>query len=260
MISIPDNAPSVSVSIEYGKYVEDFDVDVEGITKYLEERGISDDAIANMEINFSSEQELEDGIVTYGAYNREQDRLTISHASDIQEAARIGYSVPTEVRNIFLNKTVIHELEHKIAYHDGETDPETSRYLKNSLLKRFKKPSLTAFATSSAVAYGPVTGEFLSRPDFYGFHPLRILGGAAVASTVLYAMMKRSLARGLSYDEYLAKPEEIRAREAEEKYFNQFVTFKPKYVDEVTPERIAYEDRTARQMWQIFDSESQPND
>ncbi len=126
---MPEVSPTICVAANYGEHVDMFEVDVVGIVHYLRKRGISDQDIESLTIDFTDTSRLIFGADTLGTYNRDEDVITMLSLESLRKVTRVPYRLYTEYEEIDLNKTLVHEIEHKVAKGNVELQKILAAYL-----------------------------------------------------------------------------------------------------------------------------------
>lgn len=244
----PDIMPSVSMSLGYGEYVESFDVDIVGIVDYLRDKGIPDDEIENLQINFVEKDGNEGDWMKYAAYMGSTDTIEMLSLNALQKAHLTAHSLHSEEAAIELSQHLVHELEHKIATKNEELQQREKafyRKIKEMVLVR----GLGAIGLGAGAGMGTVAvlqaNELLVHPDVYGFSPLQVIACLAVAKGVMMGAEKVWPLPSEEY-KYVNDPEEIHVRKIAETTDKKFVSFHPKPIDRTTVDQIDFRIRLLR--------------
>ena len=199
---MPEVSPTISVATNYGEHVEMFEVDVVGIVHYLRKRGISDKDIESLTIEFTDTSRMTFGVDTLGTYNRDEDVITMLSLESLRKVTRVPYRLYTEYEEIDLNKTLVHEIEHKVAKGNVELQKILAAYLD----KRKKE-----FAT------------------FIYSIPQRIVDERG-----------DDIVNQFATETYKNNPEEIYVEKIAQESRETFVRLAPKYVDFLTVEAVDF--------------------
>jgi len=212
--------PTVAVSSEYGKYVDDIDIDLEKITEYLRAGGLSDEKIMNMSITLAGNTGRPIGIA--GRYYRTTQAIETFHLVDMQFAYSMGSKKIAQETDTEHSRTIIHELEHRIASFDKTQQQINQQFLKRARNKYTLRHAVIPY--SGLMAVGASIGESAERVMDIGHGTPLAIGITAVGS---YLWNKRPNKRSEAYlfqNVYLKHPEEIRCRTAEEQNSDNIVS------------------------------------
>jgi len=202
--------PAISVDIAYGKYVDDFEVNTDRITQYLRDGGLDDDQISEISIRFSAEPPEEDGDrITTGNYAQATRRITVNHSKSIAAIPRFDNEESVKKVNDAARNTLVHELEHAVAYHDPKQQATNAAYRRKILWQEYLR-GLRHNYMIGAFAVGIAAEYFTDTPYVFG---ASILAGS-IAQIRQYRHDSKHHAPGRRHQQYLNNPEEIRARNA----------------------------------------------
>lgn len=220
--------PKVVMDIGIGRHVHDLDVDLDAVTEHLRENGMSDDAIANLEIRFVDEQSRRtkdlDGkfikpknkIEIYTDRNfKAHDELSrfLGEANTVRDYSEENARLSSQALQSGFNETLYHELEHAIIKAQGNSG-EVRHITKYAGIMMLKGCGIAGVAAGSLEALERTTSLEATPAVAYTVLGLAVLGVLKQQSLAARKMYKTS-------------PEEARCRLAEKDSGLVTVRFKP---------------------------------
>jgi len=254
-----ESLPTVAVDRRYAELVTDLEIDAEEIAEYLRERGLSEEEIGQLTINYSVDAQKGSSFNekgrTLGHYLLSEKTIQLyrpevlfSYKAPLfqgsDEVLAIDSGVVTERK---VNATLIHELEHYIDDITQELSHQTEAHqkaTKKELLRSTIKNRAVVILGSAglAAAYASWSGDIVKVIESTGGNVL--LSNAAILTVAAgtYALvghignktLKRSL-NGIQQEAYFKAPAELKARAAEVEYEKSFIKMdlKPQYIDDL---------------------------
>ena len=221
----PEVFPTITVDTEYGKFVDNLDLDANKITEHLRNSGLTDEQILETNIHFRSKVVgKNNGCLRLGNYNRFTKKVNIFALEFIA-----NNDTPKEVRKEkatdLINNTVVHELEHRIASFDKQQGKANRRYHRKEI---FNKRMLGTLGLASLVYYG---GTKAYEHIVSTTPSLPIIIGASVIIFMSLNNAERRIFRRQHYLEYRNRPEEIRTHAAADNYEGSLVSLSLKPIN-----------------------------
>jgi len=237
-----DVFPTVVVGCEYGKDVEAIDIDLQSVTSYLREKGMSDKQILGLTIDFTDKvrepvpNRKDLSTVSHGEYFEDPDRVVV-YRPEIQKQSTINIRKPDgkkyrvtfgidETLEADVNDTIVHELEHFILKEDDALKQQNIDYRSEKIKEYVGRVTYTkkqmVLLASGALAPGLVIASVAELNDAANGEA-ELLGMMFGLALIGVDGMRRiitllKIMRDESYNLYLNKPEEILARKAASEY------------------------------------------
>lgn len=240
---VPSAFPTIIIDRTYGAVVDNFDINLSGLTEHLRAKGLSDEEITHLTIEFTGD----DGITEHGryitreqgAYTKGSNKIEVNQPTDFftytapytHDPKRTAV-VSSDARVSFrVTKTVVHEVEHYIQDFDEELQHEVdelSEKSKKLFLKRQTRKgraAIIAIGVMNFVAWSSFNlvhaNEELSEKGIDDPISLGIIVGGVAMSGIIIANYIRGLKRDIYHTRgrfYEESPAELGARDAAYSY------------------------------------------
>lgn len=243
---MPDISPSINVSTSYGHYLNSFDVDVNGIVHYLRTKGVSDEQIESLTIDFSDIEKTVGGKHNLlGEYDVNTDAITLYPVETLRSMSRNKFYAYDTVSTDSINKTLVHELEHKIAKYDADLQDKNVRWRKKMARKvvailgwRFAAGA----GLSMAIISSPLN-DVLTSVGMNGTSSkvVELAGAVCIGLAVSSNLIEKADVDKHKHYAYINEPEEKYVREVADASEEKFIEIQSRYVDFDTPESLKWE-------------------
>ncbi|MCA9337970.1 hypothetical protein KC949_00300 [Candidatus Saccharibacteria bacterium] len=235
--------PAVSVSRDYGEYVDSIDIDVCAIADYLRARGISEDEIENLNIHFSGE-EVRVGVDRYqlASYDHSQNYICMNSLEEIRRSHLINHARERSAMEKFLSRSMVHELEHKIARYNENLKQIADDYSRKVKLKTYFNaavPLVAGGGAGTAVLSMNFMNEAASQVQNAGVMVMQLFCAASLG-TAVYKKLSQKFRVPTPQEVYDNDPEELYVESIADRSDEQFVTITTKPVVCVTDEKLAF--------------------
>ncbi len=221
--AMPEVFPKIVVDREYGKFVDYIDLDLQKISDHLRNSGLTDEQILETNINLKSRVAGERHLGTnLGKYNRFNNNVNI-YALEVLANNKLSEEKKEEFAEGNINHTIVHELEHRIASFDKKQAKENIKYHIKETVTNLRMLGMLGLA--SLVYFGGIQSynQIANTTP-----PLPVIIGGSVLIFMGMNSLEKNHFRKQHYNEYLNRPEELRAENAANNFNDSLITLKLK--------------------------------
>jgi hypothetical protein len=227
--------PEVQIHEDIREWVSDCSVDEEAIVDRLRDNNVESEKIAALRIEIGRTaiiSSVDDGI-TFGEYEPKKGEVHVYQHFKLVEQWTGDRDVGYQQKK--MNSTLTHELQHVINWQDPHMLRKLKRYkCKQAGINAAELGSPMIIPGASAAMVPAIQPEGLKVIDgMMSLQPDALAHAAAQGGVTLALMYAAMYAIGNSkvfenkrYKRYLNNPDEISAREAEERHFYEFIHLK----------------------------------
>lgn len=195
----------MGVSTNYGNCVDNFELNLDRLSRHLIKGGFSDELAASLNIFFLDRPAIgnsdkESGLCEFGRYDNKTNTIFVYDQGQLYQAARADSDEEREKITLAINGTLIHELEHAMASRDEFQKELNQQYRFDNKLPWQVGIMATAIASGSALE------ELANVPFATAALGLVGLGTASLATS--------SIIKKYNHNYYYNSPEERRCRAA----------------------------------------------
>jgi predicted Zn-dependent protease with MMP-like domain len=222
--AMPEVFPKIVVDREYGKFVDYIDLDLQKVSDHLRNSGLTDEQILETNINLKSRVAGERHLGTnLGKYNRFNNNVNI-YALEILANNNLSDEQKDEFAEDIINHTIVHELEHRIASFDKKLAKENRNYHIKETVTNIRMLGMLGLASlvnfGGLQSYNQITNMA---------PPLPVIIGGSVLVFMGMNSLEKKFFREQHYNEYLNRPEELRAEKAAKNYKDSLITLTLKH-------------------------------
>ena len=227
--------PKVLIHEDIREWVSDCHVDETAIADRLRDNNVESEKIAALKIEIGRTAIISsayDGI-TLGEYKPKKGEVYVYQHFKLVEQWTGECDV--EYQQERMNSTLTHELQHVVNWHDPRMLRKLNRYRCRQIGAMVTELGTPAAISGVSAALIPaiqpkglevIDGMMSLQPDALTHAAAQGGVTAALMGAAMYAISNSKTLKRKRYERYLNNPDEISAREAEERHFYEFIHLK----------------------------------